>query len=353
MIMTLSETPGNRLRQQRTVLGLTQVELAARAGISRTSVTAIEGNRLVPSVASALAIASALGTTVENLFGDDVSKAEPEIWAWPSTLNSALCWRAEVAGKTVLYPASTMPMLTMLPDQQAKSARASEAVKATDTLVMACCDPAAGVLASQFAAATGLRLIVLPRSGRQAIAMLRDGLVHLAGLHLATQDEPEANFQTIRSALGTGFQSVRLAWWQEGVVFSRSAGFRSIGGMMKRKLRWIGREPGSGARQCLDRIFENRSGPRRIAFDHRGVVEAVRTGWADAGVCIQLAGAEAGLDFLPVQNEAFDVCFPSVLVDDHRVKAFLNVVRSAAYQKLISDLPGYDTRETGNVWNGN
>ena len=350
--MTLSEKPGNRLRQHRTVLGLTQVELAARAGISRTAVTAIEGDRLVPSVASALAIARALGTTVENLFGDDTSTEQADVWAWPSTLNSARCWRAEVAGRTVLYPASTTPMFTMLPDQHAKNARLSDATKANDTLVMACCDPAAGVLASQFAAATGMRLIVLPRSSRQAIEMLRDRFVHLAGLHYATQDEPDANSQTILSALGTGYQAVRIARWQEGVVFSRSAGFRSIGGMMKTKLRWIGREPGSGARQCLDRIFENRSGPRRIAFDHRGVVEAVKTGWADAGVCIQLVGAEAGLNFLPVQNEAFDVCFPSELADDHRIKAFLNVVQSAAYRKLISDLPGYDARETGDVWNG-
>ena len=350
--MTPSEKPGNRLRQQRTVLGLTQVELAARAGISRTAVTAIEGDRLVPSVASALAIARALGTTVENLFGDEASKPEAVVWAWPSPLNSASCWRAEVAGRTVLYPASTTPMLTMLPDQQAKSARLSEAVRATDTLVMACCDPAAGLLASQFAAATGMRLIVLPRSSRQSIEMLRDRLVHLAGLHLATLDEPEGNSQLILSALGTGYQTVRLARWQEGVVFSRSAGFRSIGGMLKAKLRWIGRESGSGARQCLDRIFENRSGPRQIAFDHRGVVEAVRTGWADAGICIQLVSAEAGLNFLPVQNEAFDVCFPSELADDHRIKAFLNVVRSTTYRKLISDLPGYDTRETGEIWNG-
>jgi putative molybdopterin biosynthesis protein len=346
--MARSEKSGNRLRRHRIAKGLTQVELAARAGISRTAVTAIEGDRLVPSVASALAIARALGTTVEDLFGVDVSTAESEVWAWRSTMNPTSCWHAEVAGKTVLYPASTTPMLAELPDQLTQGARPSDSVMPCDTLVMACCDPTAGLLASQFAMATGLRLIVLPRSSRQAVVMLRDGLVHLAGMHLATHDEPDGNSQLIRGTLGAGYQSVRMAWWQEGVIVSQSAGFRSISGIMKKKLRWIGREPGSGARQCLDRIFENRSTPRRIAFDHRGVVESVRTGWADAGVCIQLVSAEAGLGFLPVQYEAFDVCFPSAMADDRRIKAFVNVVRSTAYRKLISDLPGYDTRETGN-----
>jgi molybdate-binding protein len=76
----------------------------------------------------------------------------------------------------------------------------------------------------------------------------------------------------------------------------------------------------------------------------------VQSGWADAGVCVQLASAEAGLDFLPVQEEAYDVCFCGSLADDRRIKAFLGVVRSAAYRKLLGELPGYDTSETGNLW---
>ena len=46
-----------------------QAELAARAGISRAAVSAIEGERLSPSVATALALAAVFECSVEELFG--------------------------------------------------------------------------------------------------------------------------------------------------------------------------------------------------------------------------------------------------------------------------------------------
>jgi molybdate-binding protein len=87
-----------------------------------------------------------------------------------------------------------------------------------------------------------------------------------------------------------------------------------------------------------------------VARDHRGVAEAVRSGWADAGICVRLSSFEAGLDFLPVQQEAYDVCFPAALLEDRRLQAFLSVVRSPAYRNLLGALPGYSSVETGNLW---
>lgn len=339
----------NRIKQARLRRGWTQAQLAERAGISRTAVTAIEGERLVPSVAAALALAHALGSTVEELFGSAGSTSAAEVWAWPPTDESANCWRAEVSGRTVLYPASSTPMLTPLPD----STPTDPTISPAQTLVMACCDPAAGLLATQFASVTGLRLLVLPRSSRQAVEMLRDGLVHVAGLHLSTGDAPERNAQVAREILGQGFQMLRVARWQEGIAVASTSRLKSVRAVTRARLTWIGREPGSGARQCLDRLLEDRPGPRRIARNHRGVTDAVQSGWADAGVCVQLASAEAGLVFLPVQQEAYDVCFPASLVDDRRIKAFLGVIRSCAYRRLLGALPGYDTAETGHVWGAN
>lgn len=58
----------NTLKVHRAVKDLTQAELAARAGITRRSINAIEAGRMVPSVLLALDIAHALDTTVEELF---------------------------------------------------------------------------------------------------------------------------------------------------------------------------------------------------------------------------------------------------------------------------------------------
>jgi putative transcriptional regulator len=48
--------------------GLTQAELAERAGVSRKTVNTVENGVFVPSTILALSLARALGTTVEELF---------------------------------------------------------------------------------------------------------------------------------------------------------------------------------------------------------------------------------------------------------------------------------------------
>ena len=52
------------------------------------------------------------------------------------------------------------------------------------------------------------------------------------------------------------------------------------------------------------------------ARDHRGVAEAIRSSWADAGVCLRLTSEEANLSFLCVRREAYDICFPEAVAGD-------------------------------------
>jgi putative transcriptional regulator len=58
----------SRLKEYRTAAGLTQAELAERAGVSRKTVNTVENGVFVPSTILALSLARALGTTVEELF---------------------------------------------------------------------------------------------------------------------------------------------------------------------------------------------------------------------------------------------------------------------------------------------
>ncbi|MCA9070713.1 MAG: substrate-binding domain-containing protein [Planctomycetaceae bacterium] len=142
---------------------------------------------------------------------------------------------------------------------------------------------------------------------------------------------------------------LQVAHWQNVIDAAPSTRVKSVRGALRSKLKWVGREPGSGARVCLDRLLGSRPAPRRWARNHRGVAEAIASGWADAGVCVQLTSSEAGLMFLPVQKEAYDLCIPSNFLDDPRVQALLKVVRSTNYRQMLADLPGYDTTHTGDL----
>jgi putative transcriptional regulator len=59
---------GNRLREERLRLGLTQAELAAKVRVSRKTINTVENQIFVPSTLLALRLADALGTKVEHLF---------------------------------------------------------------------------------------------------------------------------------------------------------------------------------------------------------------------------------------------------------------------------------------------
>jgi putative transcriptional regulator len=58
----------SRLKEARTAAGLTQAELAERAGVSRKTVNTVENGVFVPSTILALSLARALDARVEDLF---------------------------------------------------------------------------------------------------------------------------------------------------------------------------------------------------------------------------------------------------------------------------------------------
>ena len=59
---------GSNLKAVRTEAGLTQAELAHKAGVSRKTINTVENGVFTPSTLLALSLARALDRTVEELF---------------------------------------------------------------------------------------------------------------------------------------------------------------------------------------------------------------------------------------------------------------------------------------------
>jgi molybdate-binding protein/DNA-binding XRE family transcriptional regulator len=337
----------NRVRQYRAARGWSQAELARRAEISRAAVSAIEIDRLVPSVEAALALAAVFGCTVEDLFGQTPARAEEPAWAWSPARPGARFWQAEVGGRVLRFP--TEATAAGIVPHDGIDGETTDGPDPRTTLVLAGCDPAAGLLAGEYARQSGFRLLVLPRPSGEALTLLGRGLVHAAGVHFATVDDPDANRAAVRDRLGPGYRLLRVARWEEGLAVAPGAKVSSVRGAVRGRLRWVGREPGSAAAQCLEELRGGRPAPQRIARDHHGVAEAIRAGWADVGICHRLAAEEAGLGFLAVRVEAFDLCYPASAARDQRIAALVRVVRSPEYRRLLGELPGFDTAAAGVV----
>ncbi len=343
----------NRIREKRSARGWSQDELARRSGLSRAGVSAIEVGRLVPSAAAALSLAAAFGCKVEEIFSLPHAPPSPPIWSWAPRSFPCRYWAAEVAGRMLRYPVESTPLGGpshdgVLTAEGVEAGCSGIAGDPGSTLVLACCDPAVALLAAELARRS-VRLVVIPRSSRLALELLKSGLVHVAGLHLASRERPEGNAAIAAGILGPGYELIRMAEWEEGIVAAPGVRISSVRQAVSKSTRWVGREPGSGARQCLEEILGPKASQQTAgqARDHRGVADAVRNGWADAGVCLRLVGEDAGLDFLPVRREAYDLCLPSRSREDIRIRALVEILRSPAFRATLGELPGYGSRETG------
>lgn len=331
-----------------------QAELAQRAGISRAAVSAIEGERLSPSVATALALATVFECSVEELFGRPGQPAAAKSdWAWTPRSESSRYWEAEIAHRRLLYPVEAVGLNPTPHDGvwQNGVLREGGPSLAENTLVLACCDPAAGLLATEYARASGFRMLLFPRGGRAALELLRQNRVHVAGLHYSTVERPERNAEMARGQIKADCRLLRAAQWDAGIALASGDCSRSVATVAQRHLRWAAREPGSAARECLDELLHGRRFAGREVGGHAAVAEAVRSGLAGAGICVRFSAAEAGLNFLPVRTETLDLCFPAARQHDPRLQALVRLLRTRAYRRLVSELPGYDARHTGELTN--
>jgi len=351
--------PTNHVRSLREQKGWTQAELAQRANVSRTAVSAIEQGQMSPSVDAAIRLAQALGRTVEEAFAAPTADADGAArWAWPSTTNPTPTraatpiryWRAQIGSRLIDYPVESTAQGMLQHDGVVEEPSESRPTHATGdahrTLMIACCDPAVSLLLTAYARRSGFRPICLHRTSREALELLRRGVIHLAGVHLARVGDAGGNAASAGAAIGRGHSVLRMVRWESGVAITKAGPKTSqwsTRSLARSNLRWIGRAPGSGARDCQDEVLGTRTAPKRIAGSHRGVVEALRGGWAEAGVCLRLVCEEAGIPFVPVRRECYDLCVRDSDVSDPRVAALIETVRSRAYRDLIQELPGYET----------
>ena len=349
--MAAGKEPLHPVARHRVALGWSQAELARRAGIPRTSVNAVEGRRLTPSVTAALDVARALGCPVETLFGTEAPGRQAVDWAVPPAPGACRFWEAEVGGRVWRYPVESLGWNPTPHDGVVSTgdlgASGPTSPVARETLVVAGCDPSAGLLASEYARATGFRMVVLPRGGAAALELLRQGRVHVAGVHRSTPESPDLNALAVAERVGKGTRLIRVARWESGLVLPSDVGTRSVSVAVRRSRRWALREPGSAAQECLTGLLGGRRVAGRAVGSHAAVAEAVRAGWAEAGVCVRLVAVEAGLTFLPVRTECLDFCFPASFQADPRAVALVRLLRSPQHRRLMGDLPGYDVREMG------
>lgn len=342
----------------RKAAGWSQKELAEKAGMPRSTLSAIELGKMVPSVALAISLARTLGRSVESLFSASEQGWE---WAWAPQAERARFHAARVGERRLLFPVESLSHQLDLydgvahvwadsPTDPLSDAEGQWADRAERTLVIASCDPAMNLLAAEMARVTGIRVLVFQRGGMEALRLLRQGLVHAAGLHFSTDADLGKNQEVAEQELGTGYSLVRCTTWETGLALSTRERHRSTDSVLRSCGRWALRESGSAARECIDSLREGLPHARgRVVPSHAAVAMAVQVGWADAGVCVRISAEEAGIAFRLLRREHLDLCILESRMDDAVVRALLHVLGSRSHRHRLDEVLGYDSTDVGEV----
>jgi molybdate-binding protein len=306
-------------------------------------------------VAVALKIATALEEPVEGVFGTASERASLD-WAWPAATTDPRVWYGSVNGRRLLFPVEPTAAGAIPHDARARGDSVhllgSDTNTPERTLVVAGCDPLVGFLVRELAAAHGIRVLPLLRSSAQALDLLRRGLVHMAGLHYSDADGHTTNDDVVRSTLGSGYRLAHQLRWDAGIAVWPQRRERTPRALLRAGVRWVNREEGAAARRVFDTLLAARRRPDgydRVVGDHRAVAATVSSGWAEAGLCVRPAAAEARLGFIPLQQEAYELCVAEAQLDDPRVRALLAVLQSSTYRQWLADVPGCSSRDTGDL----
>ena len=76
---------------------------------------------------------------------------------------------------------------------------------------------------------------------------------------------------------------------------------------------------------------------------------AVRDGAADACICTAGIAEEAGLQFVPVASEDYELAIRREMTADPRLRSLVALIRSPAYKSLLEKSGGCATDRTGMV----
>jgi len=172
---------------------------------------------------------------------------------------------------------------------------------------------------------------------------------HAAPTHLLAPDGTY-NTEFIRRYLpGTGVALITVAGRQQGIASREGLGLSDLPGHT-----FINRQKGSGTRILLDYELKKAGiapsaigGYEREATTHIAVALAVKSGEADAGMCVYSAAKALGLAFVPVAQEQYEIAIRIEHLQDPRIAALIEAIRSGRFREILGQLGGYDVRNTG------
>ena len=204
-------------------------------------------------------------------------------------------------------------------------------------------------------------LASLPEGSEAGLRRLARGEVAAAAIHLHRLDGDDelANCDAVASAAGLHDAVViAVARREQGLVVAASNPLQlsDVASIVAKRARLALRPQGAGA-QLLLLALVARAGialdalalARPVCPTGADIAQAVRAGRADCGIATRAVAQAAGLDFVPLTWERFDLALRQRDYFLPGLQALFKFVRTTTFRDRASELSGYDVSEAGNV----
>jgi molybdate-binding protein/DNA-binding XRE family transcriptional regulator len=364
----------NNLGKLRLKRGIAASRLAAEIGIGRQTIYAIEAGSYVPNTTVSLRLARILGVAVEDIFQiaeqtsprvmeaiflGDLELALPRNPLRLCNVSGQVIAVTADSGNWGLAPTDAI-LLAPVPDRRRSVTVTVEGVgdswKNPGRILIAGCDPSAPLLASAVEQ-QGCELVICYQNSTRSLSSLGEKLVHIAGTHLLNEVTGKTDLLPVTEIFPRNSVAVfSYAIWEEGLIVARGnpkkvSGVRDL---VRKDIRIVNREPGSGSRQLLDkqlskyRIARNKvRGYDQIALGHLPAVRQVYADEVDCCIGIEAGARALGLDFIALDRKTYHLIIRRKDLELPAVKTLLETLGRASFRREIEACTGYDMRTAG------
>jgi putative molybdopterin biosynthesis protein len=201
----------------------------------------------------------------------------------------------------------------------------------------------------------------LPEGSEEGLRRLTRGEVMIAAIHLHRLDGDDETANTDAVADAPGFHDavvISFARREQGILLApgNPLGLSDMASIAAARARMAQRPAGAGAQLLLLALLA-RAG---IALDDLklakpafptgpDIAQAVRAGRIDCGIATRSVARAAGLDFLSLTWERFDLVMRQRDYFMKGPQALFDFVRQQGFRERAAELAGYDVSEAGAV----
>lgn len=203
-------------------------------------------------------------------------------------------------------------------------------------------------------------LAILPEGSEAGYRRFLAGEVIAAAIHFHDLADPakDANLEIVTKEAGL-YDAVLIGFArrEQGLLVASGNPLRlaSLRDAIRQKARIIVRPQGAGAQQLFEALMQHDALPmspakgRIVAPTGPDVAQAIRSGQGDCGIATRAVATAAGLDFVPLITEHFDLLMRQR--DSYRppMQAFLRLIESPAFAKRARELGGLDVAGAGSI----